>query len=144
MALSVLLAKSQFFLHLQGQDTTITLYYEQFNNLVDILTWQKFQSKRRSLSLTLMDQGQTNNPNLTHSSYQMKFWHLFGMVAPIAHITQKSFLIGPFAKSDTFHWSRCFCQYLDQYLPSPNEIFNHRHFLHIHIHCVSHISYVHL
>ena len=33
-----------------------------------------------------------------------------------------NFLIGWFAKSDIFHWSRCFCQYLDQYLPSPNKI----------------------
>ena len=44
------------------------------------------------------------------------------MVAPIAHTTWQIFLIGWFAKSDIFHWLRHCHQYLDQYLPSPNEI----------------------
>ena len=68
----------------------------------------EFQPERRSLSLTLTDQSWTNNPNVTPSSYPIKIWHLFDMVAPIAHIIQQNFLIGLFAKSDTFHWSRCF------------------------------------
>ena len=82
----------------------------------------EFQSKRRSLSLTQMDQGWTNNPNVTCSRYPMKFWFLYGMVGPIAQPTWQIFLIGLFANLDTFHWSRHFCQYLNEYPPSPNKI----------------------
>ena len=53
-----------------------------------------------------MDQGQTNNPNVPPTGYPMKFWHLFIMVAPIAHTTWQNCLIGWFAKSDIFHWLR--------------------------------------
>ena len=35
-----------------------------------------------------MDEGQTNNPNVTPSGYPMKLWGLLAIVAPIAHITQ--------------------------------------------------------
>ena len=74
------------------------------------------------LSLTLMDKGWVHHPNVTPSRYPMKFWGLFGMVAPIAHTTQKHFLIGPFAKPDSFHWSRHILCYLNLYPFSPDDI----------------------
>ena len=49
-----------------------------------------------------MDEGQTNNPNVTPSSYQIKFWGLLAMVAPIAHITQQNPLIGSSSKIKFF------------------------------------------
>ena len=70
-----------------------------------------------------MDQGWTNNPNVASSRYPTNFWGLLGLVAPIVHTTQQNFLIGSFAKSDSFHWLRHCCQYLNQYPLSPNEIF---------------------
>ena len=70
-----------------------------------------------------MDQGSTNNPNVGSSSYQTKFWGLLDLVAPIVHTTQQNFLIGSFAKSDSFHWLRHRYQYLNQYPLSPNVIF---------------------
>ena len=60
----------------------------------------EFLPKRGFLSLTLMVQGWVYNPNVTPSGYPIKFWGVFGMVAPIAHTTQQNFLIGSFAKSD--------------------------------------------
>ena len=45
----------------------------------------EFQTKGGDLSLTLMVQGQTNNLNVTSSSYPMKFWGLLSRVATIAH-----------------------------------------------------------
>ena len=53
----------------------------------DTMMVTEFQLKRVFLSLTLMDEGQTNNPNVTPISYPMKFWGLLAMVAPIAHIS---------------------------------------------------------
>ena len=47
----------------------------------------EFQSKELFLCLTLMDEGQTNNPNITPSGYTMKIWGLLAMVAPTEHIT---------------------------------------------------------
>ena len=41
----------------------------------------------------------------------------------VAHTTHHTFLIGPFAKSDSFHCSRCILQYLNQYPYSCNNIF---------------------
>ena len=35
----------------------------------------RISAKRRSLSLTIIGQRQINNPNVTPSSYLMKFWH---------------------------------------------------------------------
>ena len=67
----------------------------------------EFQPKRVLLSLTLMDQGQTNNHNVIPSSYPMKFWGLLAMVAPLAHVTQQKFLIGSYSKFEIFHWSQC-------------------------------------
>ena len=52
-----------------------------------------------------MDEGQTNNPNVTPWGYPTKFWGLLAMVAPIAHITQQNSLIGSSAKIKPFHWS---------------------------------------
>ena len=37
-----------------------------------------------------MDKGQTNNPNITSRSYQVKFWGLLAMVAHIANTTQQN------------------------------------------------------
>ena len=65
----------------------------------------EFLPKTGALSLTLMEQGWTHSPKVNPSGYPTKFWCLFGVVAPIAHNTE-NFLIGPFAISDTFHWSR--------------------------------------
>ena len=69
-----------------------------------------------------MGQGWVHNPNLTPSSYPMKFWSLFGMVMPIAHTTQQYVISDwvQFAKSDGFHWSRHNLQYLNQYPISPD------------------------
>ena len=60
---------------------------------VDRLSWHvtEFLPKREVLSLTLTDQGWVHNPNVTCSSYPIKFWGLFGMVAPIAHTTHQNF-----------------------------------------------------
>ena len=40
---------------------------------------------------------------------QKTSYHYFGPegVAHIMHTTQQTFVIGPFAKLDTFHWLRC-------------------------------------
>ena len=62
----------------------------------------EFLPKRGVLSLTLRDQGWVHNPNVAPRSYPMKFWGLFGMVAPIMHTTQPNFVIGPSVKMDTF------------------------------------------
>ena len=51
----------------------------------------------------------------------MKIYGLVGMVAPTAHSTQQNFVIGQFQTRNESHWLRCFHQYLNQYLPSPNE-----------------------
>ena len=53
-----------------------------------------------------MEEGQTNNPNLTPSSYAIKFWGLLAMVAPTAYITQQNSLIGLSSKIEHFHWSQ--------------------------------------
>ena len=76
--------------------------------------------KRGVISLTLNDQGWVHNPNITPRGYPIKFWCLFGMVAPIAHTTQQTFLFCPSAKSDTFQWLRQILQYLNQSPLSPN------------------------
>ena len=76
---------------------------------------------KRILSLTLMGQRWVQNPNLTLSSYPMKFRGLLGMVVPLAHHTAK-FSDGSFAKSDSFHWSRCILWYLNQYPISHDNI----------------------
>ena len=49
-----------------------------------------------------MDEGQTNNPNVTPGSYPMIFWGLLAMVFPIAHITQQNSLIGSSSKLSFF------------------------------------------
>ena len=41
----------------------------------------------------------------------------------VAHTTQHTFLIGRFAKSDSFHCSRCILRYLNQYPYLCNNIF---------------------
>ena len=51
----------------------------------------EFQHKTASLSLALIDQGQTNNPNVTPSGYPTKFWGLLAKVASILHTTQQIF-----------------------------------------------------
>ena len=66
----------------------------------------EFQPKRSVLSLTLTDQGQTNNLNITPSSYATKFWGLLGRVATIAHTTEQTFLIGSCPNLKIFYWSR--------------------------------------
>ena len=71
----------------------------------------------------------------------MKLWGLFGVVALILHITQQHFLIGPFAKLDTFHWSRCILQYLNQYPHSPDDIQPHILLTHTYSLRISHSSY---
>ena len=43
------------------------------------------------------------------------------MVAPVAHITQQTFMIGQFAIMEFYRWLRHPWQYLNQYPPSPNE-----------------------
>ena len=40
--------------------------------------------------MSTLDKGQTNNPNVTSSGYQMKFWGLLAMVAHIANTTQQN------------------------------------------------------
>ena len=67
----------------------------------------EFLLKRLFLSLTLMDKGQTNNPNVTPSNCPTKFWGLLAMVAPIAHMTHQNSLIGSSSKINLFHWLRC-------------------------------------
>ena len=67
----------------------------------------EFQPKIGGLSLALMGQGQTNNLNITPSSYPTKFWGLLGRVATIAHTTEQTFLIGQFPNPKIFHWLRC-------------------------------------
>ena len=84
-----------------------------------------------------MDKGQTNNPNLTPSSYPTKFWGLLAMVAPTAHITQQNFLIGSSSKIEGFHWSRQCHQYLGPYTISHNKSLSHIPLTHI---FMSHIS----
>ena len=37
-----------------------------------------------------MDEGQTNNPNVTSSSHQIEFWGLLAMLAHIANTTQQN------------------------------------------------------
>ena len=49
-----------------------------------------------------MDEGQTNNPNVS-PSYPMKFRGLLAMVTPIPHITQQNSLIGSSSKIKPFH-----------------------------------------
>ena len=78
--------------------------------------------------------------NVTPSGDPMKFSHFFGMVAPIVHTTQQKFLIGLFAKSDTFHWSMTFSMISQPISAFTKENFNHIYFLYIRIHCASHIS----
>ena len=63
----------------------------------------EFLPKRGVLSLSLMVQGWVHNPRVTPSSYPIEFWGFFGMVVPIAHTTQQTFLIGLFAKSESSH-----------------------------------------
>ena len=82
----------------------------------------EFLPERGVLSLTLMGQGWVHNSNVTPSSDPTKVWGLFGMVVHIAHNTQQNFLIGSFAKSDSFHWLRQILQYLNQYPLSPDDI----------------------
>ena len=48
----------------------------------------------------------------------MKFWGLFGMVAPVMPTTHQNFMIGPFTKLDTLH----ILQYLKQCPLSPDDI----------------------
>ena len=66
----------------------------------------EFQPKGGGLSLTLMDQGQTNKLNITPSMYAMKFLDMISKVATIAHTREQNYLIGSFAKLQIFHWSR--------------------------------------
>ena len=54
----------------------------------------EFQQKELFQSLTLIDEGQTNNPSMNPISHPTKFWGLLAMVAPRAHITQQNSLIG--------------------------------------------------
>ena len=37
-----------------------------------------------------MDKGLTNNPNITTSGYELKFWGLLAMIAHIANTTQQN------------------------------------------------------
>ena len=56
------------------------------------------------LSLSQMDQEGTHIPNVTLRGYPMKFW---GLCGEVAHIAQEKFVIGQFAKTESFQWSRC-------------------------------------
>ena len=49
--------------------------------------------------VSLMDKGQTNNPNVTPSGHPIKFWGLLAVTASPVHITQQNFLIGPFSQN---------------------------------------------
>ena len=69
-----------------------------------------------------MDQEIIHYPNVTPSSYSMKFWGLFGMEAHLPHTTQQNFVIGEFAKMNTIHWLRHLWQYINQYPLSPDDI----------------------
>ena len=80
-----------------------------------------FHSKRGGLSLTLTDQGQTYKPKCNHKRYPMELYGLVGMVVPTAVTTQQTFVIGQLQTKNKSLWSRCFHQYLNQYLPSPNK-----------------------
>ena len=82
----------------------------------------EFQPERGGFSLTLTDQGQTNNRKCNPSGYPTKFWGLVGRVSTIAHTTEHTFLIGSFAKLKVFHWLKHCHQYVYQisttYIPS--------------------------
>ena len=69
-----------------------------------------------------MDQGWVHNPNVTPSSYPMKFCLLFCMVAFVEYIPQKHFLIGLFAKSDTFSLAETYSLISQPISISPNNI----------------------
>ena len=47
----------------------------------------EFQPKELFLIITLMDEGQTNDPKTFPSGYSTTFLGLLAMVAPTAHIT---------------------------------------------------------
>ena len=66
----------------------------------------ELQLKRVVPSITLMDEGQTNNANGAPSNHPTQFWCLLAMVAPAVHITQLHFLIGSFSKIEFSHWLR--------------------------------------
>ena len=75
-----------------------------------------------------MDQGWTNNnANVTPGSYPMKFWHLFGMVAPIVHITQQNSLIDTFAKIRHFSFVETFLLISHPISTFSQQDFNHTH-----------------
>ena len=67
---------------------------------------------KMGLSLSLMDQEGTHDPNVTLRGYPKKFWGLFGEVA---HIAQENCVIGQFVKMNSCHWSRHPWQYLNQF-----------------------------
>ena len=95
-----------------------------------------------------MDQELIIHPNVTPSRYPTKFWGLFGGVAHIPHTTQHNtnFLIGQFAKSDGFHWSRHILQHLKSiYLTSPDKLSStHILLTHTYSMSISHLVYVSL
>ena len=66
----------------------------------------EFLPKRGVLSLTPMDQGWVHNPNVTPIITQQNSELCLALVAAVMHTTQQNFLIGLFAKMDTFHWLR--------------------------------------
>ena len=49
-----------------------------------------FSQKELCLPLTILDEGQANNPNVTSNGYKMKFWGLLVMVAHMANTTQQN------------------------------------------------------
>ena len=59
---------------------------------------------KMGLSLSLMDQGGTHNPNVTPRGHPNNFFNLLGKVA---HTAQENILIGQFAKINSFHVLRC-------------------------------------
>ena len=63
-------------------------------------TKQESQDKMKSNAIAKME----SNPNLTPSGCPTKLW---GLCGEVAHIAQQNFVIGQFAKTKSFHWSRC-------------------------------------
>ena len=84
-----------------------------------------------------MDEGSTNNPNETPSSHSTKFWGLLAMVAPTAHITQQTFLIGLFPEIKF-----SLVKMMSSIPPSPYDlslcIFHHTSLTHIYMSHISH------
>ena len=85
-----------------------------------------------------MDEGQSNNPNVTPRGQPMKFWVLLAMVAPTAHITQQKFLIGSFPKIKVFHCQDDVVDISDPIQSLPMRFSPHMPLTHIYMSHISH------